>query len=100
MNILKPRARSRRNSINYTAGSDKWKNSTRSLSRKENTYVDEDSDNEDIKLNLAENWSEEFFGRNSLNATKSDQDIEVQLTKKQTLILSTLLPDEIILMEK
>ncbi|XP_063374574.1 adenylate cyclase type 10-like [Cydia amplana] len=93
MNFIKQRARSRRNSINIISAADKWKNINRKKSRRD-VDSDEDEDEEDAKMSEVD-WEQEFF-QERLNRLSSDQDIEVQLTKKQTLLLATLLPDEII----
>ncbi|XP_049884530.1 uncharacterized protein LOC126379756 [Pectinophora gossypiella] len=58
----------------------------------------EDSDFEEEEANKPANFMDEFFGRRS--DSQDDQDVEVHLTSRQTLILSTLVPDEILLMEK
>ncbi|XP_073959541.1 adenylate cyclase type 10-like [Choristoneura fumiferana] len=96
MNFRKTRARSRRNSVNIMIDTEKWKNFGRKMSRK-TEYVEEESDDD---KSTEMNWEQEFFRRKKLSECISDQDVEVQLTKKQTLLLSTLVPDEILLMEK
>ncbi|XP_047986326.1 adenylate cyclase type 10-like [Leguminivora glycinivorella] len=96
MNFRKQRARSRRNSINIMTVADKWKNISRKKSRRDSDSED-DEDEEDAQLSEVD-WEQEFL-QDRLNRLSSDQDSEVQLTKKQTLLLATLLPDEIIQIE-
>ncbi|XP_045504242.1 adenylate cyclase type 10-like [Colias croceus] len=99
MNFRRPRTRSRRNSLNFVLNSEKWRSFGKRISRKDQDQ-EEDSDDDVPKAGELKDWVEEFFVRKSVCADKSDQDIEVKLNKKQTLILSTLVPDEILLMNK
>lgn len=78
---------------------EKWRNYSRRMSRRGQELFDEDVDEYEPQYKEVKNWVEELFDRKS-DADKIDQDIEIQLTKKQTLILSTLVPDEVLLMEK
>lgn len=79
--------------------SERWRNYGRRRSRWD-ASLEEDSDEDDPEGIEIKDWAEDFFDRKSLYQEKSDQDFEVQLTKKQTLILSTLVPDELLLMDK
>lgn len=96
MNFRRARARSRRNSVNIMMDTEKWKNFGRKMSRRTEHVEEESDDDKSTEMN----WEQEFFRRKKLSECISDQDVEVQLTKKQTLLLSTLVPDEILLMEK
>ncbi|XP_059051739.1 adenylate cyclase type 10-like [Achroia grisella] len=100
MNFRKPRRRSRRNSMNVVVNTEKWRQYGKRLSRSNTRFVDEDSGDEEPEYHEIKDWVEEFFDRKSVCPDKSDQDVEVQLTKKQTLVLSTLVPDEILIMDK
>lgn len=101
MNFRKSRAQSRRNSTNFVAeSSEKWRTYSKRLSRQVANVLEEDSEDEEPRQRVINDWAEEFFGRRSEGPEVTDQDIEVQLSKKQTLILSTLVPDEILLMDK
>lgn len=98
MNFRKSRARSRKNSMSViVATTEKWKKYRR-LSRP-NSYGDDDSDDDGPKYREIKDWVDEFFERKS-ECDDNDQDVEVKLSKKQSLILSTLVPDEILLMDK
>ncbi|XP_038207347.1 adenylate cyclase type 10-like, partial [Zerene cesonia] len=100
MNFRRPRTRSRRNSLNFVLNSEKWRSYGKRISRKDQDLVEEDSDDDVPNAGELKDWVEEFFVRKSVCADKSDQDVEIKLNKKQTLILSTLVPDEILLMNK
>ncbi|RVE45653.1 hypothetical protein evm_009702 [Chilo suppressalis] len=92
--------RSRRTSINVSRNQAKWQQ-TRKVSRKD-YYLNEDSDddNADPQYNEIKDWVDEFFERKSEIDAPDPEDTEVNLTRKQTLILSTLVPDELLLMKK
>nr|XP_021191693.2 adenylate cyclase type 10 [Helicoverpa armigera] len=99
MNFLKNKRGARRNSTSVMASTEKWRTYSRRMSRRGQDIFDEELDEYEPKYKDVKNWVEELFERKS-DADKVDQDIEVQLTKKQTLILSTLVPDEILLIDK
>lgn len=99
MNFLKNKQRVRKNSASIMVSTEKWRNYSRRMSRRGQELFDEDVDEYEPQYKEVKNWVEELFDRKS-DADKIDQDIEIQLTKKQTLILSTLVPDEVLLMEK
>lgn len=99
MNFRKPRARSRKNSMNVILNTEKWRHYGKRLSMRAND-LPEDSDEDEPKYNEIKNWVEEFFDKKNESNDKHDQDVEVQLTRKQTLVLSTLVPDELLLVEK
>ncbi|XP_075984842.1 adenylate cyclase type 10-like isoform X2 [Anticarsia gemmatalis] len=102
MNFLKTRtrSRSRKNSTSMMVSTEKWRN-TRKISRRGNDFAVEDDldDDEGPQYKEITDWVQEFFDRKS-ETTDIDQDVEICLTKKQTLILSTLVPDEILHMDK
>ncbi|XP_026761565.2 adenylate cyclase type 10-like [Galleria mellonella] len=100
MSFRKTRGRSRRNSMNVVLNTEKWRHYGKRISYINTNCVEEDTEDEEPEYNEIKDWVEEFFDRKSVCPNKSDQDVEVQLTKKQTLILSTLVPDEIIIMDK
>lgn len=91
------RSRPKRPSSYLVPGNNKWRTGRR-FSRREADL--EESDEEAESDNEVKDWTQELMERQKLSSIKSDQDVEVQLTRKQTLILSTLVPDEILLMEK
>ncbi|KAM3962169.1 adenylate cyclase type 10-like [Aphomia sociella] len=96
MNFRKPRAR--KNSMNVVVNTEKWRQYGKRMSRRNASCIEEESGDEEPEYHEIKDWVEEFFERKSTCPDKSDQDVEIQLTKKQTLILSTLVPDEILLM--
>lgn len=100
MNFRRSRARSRRNSMNFMVSTEKWRSHGKKSSRKDNEYLEEDSEDDLLQVSELKDWFQEFFVPNNTNADQLDQDVEVTLTKKQTLVLSTLVPDEILLMKK
>ncbi|XP_022815535.1 adenylate cyclase type 10-like [Spodoptera litura] len=100
MNFLKNKPRARRNSASVMVSTERWRNYSRRMSRRGHEMFDDDVDEyEPAQHKEVKNWVEELFERKS-DADEIEQDIEIQLTKKQTLILSTLVPDEILLMDK
>ncbi|XP_050355214.1 adenylate cyclase type 10-like [Nymphalis io] len=99
MNFRRSRTRSRRNSMNIMVSTEKWRSYGRKLSRKDKEYLEEDSVDDLPQACELKDWFEEFFMQNNADNDLSDQDVEVNLTKKQTLVLSTLVPDEILLMK-
>lgn len=99
MNFRKTRAQSRRNSMNIILDTGKWQNYGKRISQRDFEAEEEESDDEP-KYNEIKDWVQQFFERNSECSDQNDQDVEVKLTNQQTLILSTLVPDEILLMEK
>lgn len=99
MNFRRVRARSRKNSMNIMVSAEKWRTYGRKMSRRDSDQFTDDQEDGLPETGL-EDWVEEFFIQKSLGSEQCDQDVEVKLTKKQTLILSTLVPDEILLMEK
>ncbi|XP_047537856.1 adenylate cyclase type 10-like [Vanessa atalanta] len=99
MNFRRSRTRSRRNSMNIMISTEKWRTYGRKLSRKDKEYLEEDSVDDLPQACELKDWFEEFFMQNNAENDQSDQDVEVNLTKKQTLVLSTLVPDEILLMK-
>ncbi|XP_028156359.1 adenylate cyclase type 10-like [Ostrinia furnacalis] len=100
MNFRKARPRSRRNSLNVMNNTEKWKQTSNRRFSRRDTCFDENSDDDDPKYDEIKDWVEDFFERKSETPEKYDQDVEVKLTRKQTLILSTLVPDEILLMDQ
>ncbi|XP_022114749.2 adenylate cyclase type 10-like isoform X1 [Pieris rapae] len=100
MNFRRPRTRSRRNSLNFIVNSEKWRNQGKRISRRDDDFLEEDSEDDIAQAGELKDWVEEFYVRKSVCVDKSDQDVEVKLNKKQTLILSTLVPDEILLIDK
>ncbi|XP_053615878.1 adenylate cyclase type 10-like [Plodia interpunctella] len=97
MNFRKSK-KHRRNSMNTVLSSERWRHYGKRPSRMD-VAVDTQSDDEsDSEYHQIKDWMEECFDQNS-QESKSDQDIEAELSKKQTLILSTLVPDEILLMD-
>ncbi|XP_032522428.2 adenylate cyclase type 10-like [Danaus plexippus] len=98
MNFRRVRARSRKNSMNIMVSAEKWRTYGRKMSRRDSDQFTDDQEDGLPETGL-EDWVEEFFIQKSLGSEQCDQDVEVKLTKKQTLILSTLVPDEILLME-
>lgn len=106
MNFRKSRHRStRRYSISYS-GTEKWRGTISRPSRKGPSFLNDSSDDEEEETELDQpdienSWEQELFHANEdLTDTISDQDMEVKLTRKQTIILSTLLPDEILFTQK
>ncbi|XP_039760062.1 adenylate cyclase type 10-like [Pararge aegeria] len=99
MNFRRSRTRSRRNSMNIMVSTEKWRNYRRKFSRRGNECLDEDSEDDMPRASELKEWVDEFFVRKSTVSNQSDQDVEVNLTKKQTLVLATLVPDEILLMD-
>ncbi|KAG7309278.1 hypothetical protein JYU34_005218 [Plutella xylostella] len=102
MNFRKSRHRStRRYSISYS-GTEKWRGTISRPSRKGPSFLNDSSDDEEEETELDQpdienSWEQELFhASEDLTDTISDQDMEVKLTRKQTIILSTLLPDEIL----
>lgn len=100
MNFRRSRARSRRNSMNVMVSTEKWRRHRKKSSRKDNEYLEEDSEDDLLQVSELKGWFQELFVPNNTSADQLDQDVEVTLTKKQTLVLSTLVPDEILLMKK
>ncbi|XP_045778992.1 adenylate cyclase type 10-like isoform X2 [Maniola jurtina] len=99
MNFRRSRTRSRRNSMNIMVTTEKWRNYGKRVSRRGDEYLNDDSEDEMPRASELKDWVDEFFVRKSTVSNQSDQDVEVNLTKKQTLVLTTLVPDEILLME-
>ncbi|CAH0677955.1 unnamed protein product [Spodoptera exigua] len=101
MNFLKNKPRARRNSASIMVSTERWRHYSRKMSRRGQELFDYDVDDYEPTQHNKENknWVEELFERKS-DAEEIEQDIEIRLTKKQTLILSTLVPDEILLMDK
>lgn len=99
MNFRRSRARSHRNSMNIMVSTERWRNYSRKLSRR-NIDSEENSEDDIPKTADLKDWMEDFFSQNNVSIDQTDQDMEVNLTKKQTLILSTLVPDQILLMDK
>ncbi|CAH2095404.1 unnamed protein product [Euphydryas editha] len=99
MNFRRSRVRSRRNSMNVMASTEKWRSCGKKSLRKDNEYLEEDLEDDLPQASDLKDWFEEFFMPNNTNADQLDQDFEINLTKKQTLVLSTLVPDEILLMK-
>ncbi|KAJ2954748.1 hypothetical protein O0L34_g3051 [Tuta absoluta] len=94
------KSRARRTSMTFMQdASGKWRNKNRRMSHMDQ---EEDSEEDDeTKKHEVTNWAEEFFGRPSVSDSPVEQqDVEVHLTKRQTLILSTLVPDEILLLDR
>ncbi|CAB3233369.1 unnamed protein product [Arctia plantaginis] len=102
MNFLmsRTRSRSRKNSAGFMISTEKWRTG-RQLSRPSDNFVDEDvEEDEEPQYQDITDWVTEFFHRKSDTTEMLDQDVEIHLTKKQTLILSTLVPDQILQMNK
>ncbi|XP_041983062.1 adenylate cyclase type 10-like isoform X2 [Aricia agestis] len=91
------RTRSRRNSLSVVAGPEKWQKYNKKI---KNDANHDSSDEDGLTASELKEWVDEFFVRKSMLEDNIDQDVEVKLTRKQTLVLSTLVPDEILLMEK
>lgn len=99
MNFGKSRSKFRRKSTNFT-GIEKWRSLIKSKSRYDNNFLDDPSDSEIVQgSDIETNWREVFFGKKRGSVDKTE-DNEVVLSKKQTLILATLVPDELILLEE
>ncbi|XP_034836229.1 adenylate cyclase type 10-like isoform X1 [Maniola hyperantus] len=99
MNFRRSRTRSRRNSMNIIVTTEKWRTYGKRVSLRRDEDLNEDSEDEMPRASELKDWVDEFFVRKSTLSNQSDQDVEVNLTKKQTLVLATLVPDEILLME-
>lgn len=102
MNFLmsRTRSRSRKNSTGFMINTEKWR-SSRQVSRRSENFVDEDvEEDEELQYEDITDWVAELFNRKSDTTEMIDQDVEVHLTRKQTLILSTLVPDQILQMKK
>ncbi|XP_023944744.2 adenylate cyclase type 10-like [Bicyclus anynana] len=99
MNFRRSRTRSRRNSMNIMVSAEKWRNYGRKLSHRATDFLAEDSDDDTPRESKLKDWIDEFFVQKSTMSEESDQDVEVKLTNKQTLVLATLVPDEILLMD-
>lgn len=102
MNFRRQRTRSRRNSLNTMINTEKWRSFPKRISHVDSDFTEEDSSTGDELEKIAnlKDWTEEFFTRNTASTDQIDQDVEVCLTKKQTLLLATMVPDEILLLEK
>lgn len=81
---------------------EKWRPLGRRNSRRDTDYLDEDSDDDVPENEECIDWAAEFFGRKSVACMNGmiDQDMDVQLTSKQTLILASLVPNELLLLPK
>lgn len=102
MNFLmsRTRSRSRKNSTGFIINTEKWR-SSRQVSRRSENFLDEDvEEDEELQYEDITDWVAELFNRKSDTTEMIDQDVEVHLTRKQTLILSTLVPDQILQMKK
>ena len=99
MNFRRSRARSRRNSLNIMISTEKWRSYSNKLSLQDSN-LEEDSEDDIPKTTDLKSWLDELFLQKNESSDAADQDVEINLTKKQTLILSTLVPDEILLMKK
>lgn len=99
MNFSKGRSRSKRTSMNMV-NSENWRNYGKRTLKKDIQPMKEDSDDDEPKYNEIKDWVQDFFEKKSSSEDRTDQDVEVQLTQRQTLILSTLVPDEILLIDK
>ncbi|CAG4966384.1 unnamed protein product [Parnassius apollo] len=101
MYLRRQRIQSRKTSLNAIINSEKWR-----VYSKRSTHIDSDlpedstTDEDEPRNNNLKSLTEEIFGRKSISADQIDQDIEVHLSRKQTLILATMVPDEILLLEK
>lgn len=85
--------KSRRLSKNIMSDLDKWRQFSRKFSGIELIDLDTSSSDESI------DWEKEFFGHTD-ESDNSEEDDEIILTKKQTLILATMVPNELLLMDK
>ncbi|KOB77184.1 putative soluble adenylyl cyclase [Operophtera brumata] len=99
MNFNKGRSRSKRSSMKIV-NSEKWRNYGKKTSRNNTQPMNDDSDDDEPKYNEIKDWVQDFFEKKCESEDRTDQDVEVQLTQRQTLILSTLVPDEILLIDK
>ncbi|XP_013185983.2 adenylate cyclase type 10 [Amyelois transitella] len=97
MNFRRSR-RTRRNSMSIMMSADRWRQYGKRASRVDVSADSQSEEESDSEYHQIKDWMEECFDQNSQDS-KSDQDIEAELSKKQTLILSTLVPDEILLMD-
>lgn len=98
--MSRTRSRSRKNSTGFIINTEKWR-SSRQVSRRSENFVDEDvEEDEELQYEDITDWVAELFNRKSDTTEMIDQDVEVHLTRKQTLILSTLVPDQILQMKK
>lgn len=98
--MSRTRSRSRKNSTGFMINTEKWR-SSRQVSRRSENFVDEDvEEDEELQYEDITDWVAELFNRKSDTTEMIDQDVEVHLTRKQTLILSTLVPDQILQMKK
>ncbi|CAK1593969.1 unnamed protein product [Parnassius mnemosyne] len=101
MNLRKQRLQSRKTSLNTLINTEKWRAYSKIITHIDSDLTEESTTDEDEpKDNNLKNLTEEIFGRKSISADQIDQDIEVHLSRKQTLILATMVPDEILLLEK
>lgn len=98
--ISRSRSRSRRNSTSMMVSTEKWRNSRKMSRRDTDMFLEDDDDDDEPIYKEITDWVQEFFDRKSETTDMIDQDVEVHLTKKQTLILATLVPDEVLLMDK
>ncbi|KAI5644898.1 adenylate and guanylate cyclase catalytic domain-containing protein [Phthorimaea operculella] len=98
---IRSKSRTRRTSMSFMQdASGKWRSRNRRVSHMDQDEEDSEDDDED-KKHVVTNWAEEFFGRRSISDSPVEQqDVEVHLTKRQTLILSTLVPDEVLLLDR
>lgn len=97
------RSRSRRSSVNHMMEvNEKWRPLGRKTSRRETDFLDDDSDDDVPENEECIDWAAEFFGRKSVACMTglNDQDMDVQLSSKQTLILASLVPNELLLLPK
>lgn len=83
----------------------KWRSNSKrlSLSMKDIDYhIDYDDDDTVDHLSITQSidWEEHFSKPKDTASETSEQDQEIILTKKQTLILATMVPNELLLMEK
>lgn len=98
--MSRTRSRSRKNSTGFIINTEKWR-SSRQVSRRSENFLDEDvEEDEELQYEDITDWVAELFNRKSDTTEMIDQDVEVHLTRKQTLILSTLVPDQILQMKK
>lgn len=81
---------------------DKWRHNTKRVSVIDVSDVEEDSDETEQtpKVNHSVDWGEEFFAQKDNMSDTSDQDHEILLSNKQTLILTTMVPNELLLMDE
>lgn len=92
--------KSKRNSVNLMAETDKWRTYSKIFSSQiTNFNINEDDDEEELSEQKSVDW-EQFYNQKDNTSEISDQDQEIILSKKQTLILATMVPNELLTMNE